>query len=155
MLATFLTVVALASSANAVVPQWQTDYAKAYSLAATKHRPLAVFLAEGTKPEMTAANTKLLNDSYVVVFVDTNSDAGKKLAASFDMAKGLVISDSVADKQALRLTGTVAESDLTTALVRFADPTLVVTTTATTPAPVVVAPMMRPSCATGNCPFAR
>jgi hypothetical protein len=149
MLALF-TAVIFAASANVITPQWQPSYAKAYTAAATQHKPMAVFLGQGSKPELTTENAKLLNGSYVAVFVDTTTAAGKSLAESFGLSTGLVISDATAGKQALSLSGTVSESDLTVALTRFADKA-VATTTETTAAPAPVAPY----CPTGRCPFAK
>jgi hypothetical protein len=159
MMATAFSALIFLASANVVTPSWQPDYSKAYTKAVADHRPLAVFLGEGAKPDLNSAAAKKLNDSYVVVFVDTASTSGKKLAASFEMTHGLVISDATAGKQALRLNGSISESDLTIALDRFADPTAVVTTTATTAAPVVyTAPVIyapQSPCASGRCPNAR
>ena len=164
MLATSLALIAYIASAN--VPSalsYQTDYAKAYAKAVDLHRPMAVFIGDGkdglakvVKDGVSEASSKVLAQSFVCVYIDSSSETGKKLAASFEMSQGLVISDRSGDKQALRLTGTVPASDLAESLTKFSDPNVVVTTTATTlhPVPVYVAPA-RSGCASGNCPFAR
>src|SRR6185369_2281216 len=102
---------------------------------------------------VTRENGKLLAQSYVSVYIDATTEEGKKLASYYRMTQGLVISDRTGELQALRLTGAVCAEDLATSLERFSKPDLVVTTTATTPAPVVIP--ARPSCPNGNCPFAR
>jgi len=170
MLVTAIALLAYSVSANSVAsPAWQADYTKAYSKAVEQHKPLAVFIGTGPKavvPEgLTDAAGKLMAESYVVVYIDASSNEGGKLAARFGMSQGLVISDKTGDKQALRLNGAVNAADLSESLVKFAD-TGVVTTTATSPRPVVTtsyypqyAPMqyapMGGGCASGRCPNAR
>ena len=152
MLATTFAIVIFTASANRITPvNWQTDYAKAYTQAIEKHRPLAVFIGEGARAGVNETNGKKLTQDFICVYVDANTEAGKKLAASFEMTQGLIISNRTGDKQALRLSGAVSTDDLTQSLDRFAK-TETVTTTATSPYPVYVAP---PVCTTGNCPFAR
>jgi hypothetical protein len=161
MLSTSFALIAFVASANSTAQlNWESDYAKAYNIAVQKQRPLAVFIGEGkngpaqlVKDGVSDNAAKLLTESYVVVYIDTATESGKKLAQSYDMAQGLIIGDRSGAKQAARLAGTLTGDDLNTALVRFADPSLVVTTTATTPAPVYVAPIS--PCASGRCPNAR
>src|SRR5436190_22173911 len=100
MLATTFTLFALVASANnAAVLSYQNDYAKGYTQAVEAHRPIALFFGEGkTGPAqivtsgLSAESVKLLNDSYVAIYVDTATDSGKKLAASYAVSTGLVIS---------------------------------------------------------------
>lgn len=160
MLSTSFALIAFVASANSSAQfSWESDYAKAFNTAVSKQRPLAVFIGEGkngpaqlVKDGVNDSATKLLTESYVVVYVDTATDAGKKLAQSYEMTSGLIISDRAGAKQAVRLTGTITGDDLQTALVRYADPNVVVTTTATTPAPVF---LPQSPCASGRCPNAR
>lgn len=162
MLATTFSLIALVASANNVTPlNWQTDYAKAYTKAVEAHRPMALFFGEGktgpaqvVKDGLTDSATKLLSDSYVVIYVDTATESGKKLAASYHVNQGLIISDRTGEKQALRLEGTITADDLATSLVKYSDPNVVVTTTATSAHPVYVMPATG-GCASGRCPNAR
>jgi len=161
MLATALALIAYSASANSVAAlTWQTDYAKAYANAVQQHKPLAVFIGTGTagpaavvSEGVSDASTKLLASSYVVVYIDSNSEQGKTLAATFEMDKGFIISDKTGAKQALRLTGSVTASDLSESLVKFADTTSPATTVTTLhPAPVY---LPQSPCASGRCPNAR
>jgi hypothetical protein len=171
MLASSMALIAFVVSANSAGLNWQPDYSKAIKVAAAQHRPVAVFIGQG-KPEsiaesITDANRKLLNESYICVYIDATTPTGKKLADSFEMNQGLVISNSTAEKQALRLLGAVTADDLNASLVRFSDPNMVVNTTATTPHVIVApaAPVFVPApaffapapggCANGRCPNAR
>lgn len=134
-------------------PNWQLNYSTAIAHAAEYHKPLAVFIAhgEGGFARVVADGTlptdavKLLKQGFVCVYVNTDTEGGKKLAGSFAMAEGLVISDRTGEKQALRHPGAVPPADLTRYLEKFGDPNRVVTTTevqnvVTTPvAPAAVA----------------
>jgi hypothetical protein len=155
MLTTSIAWLAFATAAANTSLNVQTDYAAAYTAAVEQHRPLAVFINDGkggpaslvTNGLSDAAN-KLLAENYVTVYIDASTEAGKKVAATFDLNQGLVISNRTGDKQALRLTGTVSTADLDKSLEKFAKADVIVNTTQTTANP-------KPYCPTGKCPFAR
>jgi hypothetical protein len=153
MLSTSLAAVVLSgvtAASSAVQPSWQTDYVKAAAQAAESSKPIAVFIAHGgagyarvvADGGPTADDARRLKQSYVCLYVDTATDAGKKLADAFEMKEGLVISGRSGEKQALRIEGKVPQADLSKYLTRFAEPERVVTTTETpgVVAPVVTAP---------------
>lgn len=141
---------------------WQNDYGLAATIAAKEKKPLAVFIERGTNPQkvvlegkLTLETTQLLSNNYICVFIDAASDDGKKLAHSFEMEQGLILSDNSGAKQALRHTGPVATSDLNRYLSEQAEtPTPAPTTltgTTTSPAPSrrtplrnLVAPILNP-----------
>ena len=140
MLSTSLAAVVLsgvAAASTAVPPAWQTDYATAAARAAETKKPIAVFIARGeagyarvaADGGLTADDIRLLRQSYVCLYVDTQTQPGKKLAEAFEMAEGLVISGRAGEKQALRHEGKVPHADLTKYLTRFAESDRVITTT--------------------------
>lgn len=163
MLATTFSLIALVASANNVAPlTWQTDYAKAYAMSVEKHRPMALFIGEGTsgpaqivKDGLTESTTKLLKQNFVVVYINTKTASGKKLAESYHITSGLVISDRSGEIQALRLAGTIEADDFAASLVKYSDPNVVVTTTQVSAKPAPVAVYAPSPCASGNCPYAR
>lgn len=147
---------------NRTAITWQTDYGSASTRAANEKKPLAVFIDKGTSPQkvvlegkLTAETTQLLSDKFVCVFIDAASDEGKKLAQSFEMEQGLILSDNSGAKQALRHTGAVATTDLNRYLTEQAETTTPAPTTLTgttiSPAPSrrtplrnLVAPILNP-----------
>jgi hypothetical protein len=164
MFTTTLTV-ALASviAANSApgLAAWQTDYSKAVDVSAEVQKPIAVFLTDGSQNRileqgaLSADVAKLLREKYVAVHVDTTTAQGKKLADSFGLQVGLVISDRVGHLQALRHEGRVTDSTLTSYLTRFAAGAEVITTehhsatapgatSAPAPAPSYVTPTFAP-----------
>lgn len=174
MISTTLAVVALAGALGAgasPAPGWQTDYARAMTLASSEHKPIVVFISSG-KPGNVADGmipsdaAKLLRDSYVCVHADTSTTAGKNLAGQFALAEGLVISSPGGKHQALRHSGAVTGTDLTAKLNRYAtagQPTTTVNTAGTGVAgtPVPAAPPAPVTfgtptlgCVGGNCPTA-
>lgn len=160
MFTTTLAVVAVAGTLGAGAspsPGWQSDYAHALTLAATEHKPIAVFIGPGGKPAdkaLSSDSTKLLHDGYVCLAVDTDTAAGKALAGKFALSEGLVISSPGGTYQALRHSGPVSGSDLTSKLNRYAAAGQPTTTTYTggatvgTAASATVAPI---GCIGGNC----
>ena len=72
---------------------------------------------------------QLLGTSYVCVYVNTDTPEGKTLAGQFGLTQGVVISSKGGTVQALRHTGPVTGTDLTTYLTKYSSPTLAVTTT--------------------------
>jgi hypothetical protein len=126
-------------SSHAKHPDWQKDYSTAYARALEKQKPLAVFIAPGSAgPQQVVASggfsleaNKLLEEQYVCVYIDSESEAGKKLAESFELTQGLVISDKTGGKQVLRHEGTVETKDLNRYLADVIEPTAVLTSTST------------------------
>lgn len=115
---------------------WQTDYSVAARIAAESKKPMAVFIGHGKTGHTSLvtdglgeAETKALSTSYVCLYIDADTDAGKKLATTFEINEGIVISDRTGGLQAVRHEGTVSKSELNDYLTRYAEPTRVVTTT--------------------------
>lgn len=167
MIFTTLTAAALvlAPGATNALPSWQADYGKALSAAAAQQKPVAVFIGKGdagvaavvADGQVPAKANELLNASYVCVYVNTDTEAGKTLAGQFGLTQGLVISSKGGTVQALRHTGAVTGTDLTSYLTKYSSPTVAVTTTeqggvVTTSAytPAVGYPAMG-GCPNGNC----
>jgi hypothetical protein len=148
MITTTLAVLALAgglSTGSIPSPSWHKDYAQAMALASSEHKPMAVFisrgsampgkmLADGTIPTEAA---KLLRESYVCVYLDTETAAGKELAGRFALPEGLVISGPGGSVQALRHNGSVSGIDLTGNLTRYATAGAPATTATSGATPVV------------------
>jgi hypothetical protein len=142
----------LAAVSTATEPAWQTDYATAVARAAESKKPIAVFIAHGgagyaklvASGGLPADVTRVLRQSYVCLYVDTDTVNGKELSRAFEMKEGLVISGRGGAKQALRHDGKVQPADLSSYLTRYAGANQVVTTTETPNVvvqPVAVAPV--------------
>lgn len=122
-------------------PTWQNDYHKAQQMGASQKKPLAIVFGSGAngwtkiaKEATPAAGvSQVLTQSYVCVYVDTATPAGKKIAGDFGITQstGLVISDRSASLQAFWHQGDMTSQNLETYLRRFADPAVVVRTTET------------------------
>lgn len=159
-------------------PTWVTDYRSALVQAANQHKPVAVFIAQGSDgyAKLVAEGTLgtdavgTLRQNYVALYVDTATADGRETAATFGMSQGLVISNRNGGIQALRHQGTLSQADLTGYLARFSAEPAVATTEhhSTTPvsAPVYQAapvyqiapsysPFAQPSCPNGRCPYAK
>jgi hypothetical protein len=158
MLTTTLAVFALAGALSTGAnpsPSLQTNYPQALSLAASEHKPLAVFLGQNTSQikEILANGTipaeavKLLRDSYVCVALDSTSGAGKDLADRVKMTEGLIISNSGGSIQALRASGTLTGTDFTRQLDQY-------THASTVAGPITAAPAVISGCANGTCRLA-
>jgi hypothetical protein len=132
MITTTLAVLALAggigSGAIPSAPNWQTDYAQAMTRASAEGKPIAVFighggesykkmLAEGTIP---ADAVRVLSNSYVCMYLDSDAPNGKELAGRFEITEGLIISSPGGNLQAYRHNGVVSGADLTKSLTQFA-----------------------------------
>jgi hypothetical protein len=159
-----------ASGSVAGLPAWQTDYRTALQQAAEQQKPVAVFIARGGDGYATLVTdggiggnaAKQLRSSYVCLYVDTATDAGKALAGSFRMTAGVVISDKAGTHQAARVEGPVSQGELARQLERFSD-VPVAQTTEQVSAAAVAAPVAYPQgyapayqgfgsgCASGNC----
>ena len=165
-------VTGLAASASVVgSPTLQADYRTALTESAKLHKPIAVFVGRGTdgyskivtNGGIGADATKVLNQSFVCVYLDTATESGKTLATAFNLTEGLVISDKTGGVQNLRHEGTVAQSDLKAYLVKYADGTPAAQTeTRSTVAPATSSIPYRTygiggtsSCPNGNCPLRR
>lgn len=134
---TSLVLFALAAPAADDALTWMRDYPAARRLAAEKSKPLAVFLGAGragydkvVQGGLNDRTRQLLQGSYIPVFVDTSSEAGRRLAEQFEMpgGQGIVLSNRGGELQAFRHEGELRNSDLDTRLQRYADSTRVVTT---------------------------
>ncbi|MCZ2343471.1 MAG: hypothetical protein LC104_17005, partial [Bacteroidales bacterium] len=109
--------------------------------------PLAVFIAAGGSEQLVAGQTihpetlSALKAGFVCVSVDTTTDAGKTLAAAFEMSEGLVISDAAGKSQALRHAGKVTEAQLSTYSQTYT----------TVHSATLSALALTPACASGSC----
>ena len=120
-------------------PTWMNDYDQARKEARQANKPLAVVLAPGSKgwDQLSKAGKlgknvqKLLDSSYVCVYVDTNRD--QRLASSFEIGDGpgLVLSDRTGNLQAFRHEGDLSDEDLERQLRKFSDPERMVRATET------------------------
>ncbi|MFO0935828.1 MAG: hypothetical protein U0798_04835 [Gemmataceae bacterium] len=125
----------LATGNNTMV--WQTDYNVAVKKAMENKKPLAVFIGHGksgqtsliTEGGIGESEAKALTEQFVSLYIDADSEAGKKLAASFDINEGVVISDRSGSLQAVLHEGTVTKTELNDYLTRYSVPTKDVTTT--------------------------
>ncbi|MBA4188051.1 MAG: hypothetical protein C0467_08530 [Planctomycetaceae bacterium] len=162
MVTTTLAVVALAGALGGGAspsPSWQSDYAQAMATASAQQKPIAVFIGQGAgKPgKMIAEGTipanaaQILRDSYVCLYLDVDTGAGKTLAEQFEMNEGLVISSPGGNVQALRHKGVVTGAELSRQLGQFAhagQPTTTITTGLT---PAIVGNASGQIIRTGNC----
>jgi hypothetical protein len=128
-------VLGLMSNSNSMT--WQTDYGSAMKLAAKEKKPLVVFIGHGKEGVntlvenggITSIETKVLSDSFISLYVDADSEAGKSLTTSFNMTEGIVISDRTGSLQAVRHEGNVSHSELNEYLTKYSEPNKVITTT--------------------------
>jgi hypothetical protein len=74
----------------------------------------------------------LLASKYVCVYVNTDTEDGQRLAKSFEMTNGIVISDRTGDLQAFRHEGGLTGAELVRNLERYAAPERQVRVTETT-----------------------
>lgn len=138
-----LSTLPLPGMAKSVPQNWELDYFAARQHASQLHKPMAVILGKGQigwkelskSGQLSKQAMKLLEEKYVVVFIDTLSPKGKKLAKDFEMNKGLgiVISGSRGKLQAFRHEGALADAKLIEFLRRFGDPNRVVRRTESNP----------------------
>jgi hypothetical protein len=115
------------------------DYSHARTMVQTSQKPLAVFIGSGAngyekvsrEGSLSPDVLKMLEDSYLCVYVDTSTPVGQKLASEFGMTngKGLVLSDRTGDKQAFSHSGDLSAADLNTWVKHFADPNVAIRTT--------------------------
>ena len=128
------TLTSLVLGVSPTTPTWNGSYSQAQEEAAGK-KPLAVVFGSGqegwTKLVRSEESKKLLSEQYVCVYVDTASEAGKKLAGTFAIknATGLVLSDRSGAVQAYWHNGDLAETNLLRSLRKYGAPQVVVSTT--------------------------
>ena len=129
----------LAPCAANTLPTWQSDYAQAMATAVTQQKPMIVVIGHGDKgyasvmgnAQLPEKSSELLSASFVSIYLDTDTQAGKTLAAEFGMSEGVVISGKSGKQQALRHNGTVSAEALSGYLTRFSQPAESVVTTET------------------------
>jgi hypothetical protein len=110
-------------------PTWQENYATARKVGREQNKPLAVFIGRGPDGpkqlsqdgELTAEARKLLADSYVCVYLDASTPAGKRLADRFSLPQGLVVSSRDGENQAFRHSGRMSGKDLDATLRRYSN----------------------------------
>src|SRR5579884_1146774 len=124
-------------------PAWLDDYGAACRKGRMEKKPLAVFFGRGAAGweqlsggPLGEGATRLLQSSYVPVYLDLDTDRGRRTASAFAVKGGpaLVLSDRGGDRIALQYAGTLRPADLHRCLARYADPDRVVWATHTDPA---------------------
>jgi hypothetical protein len=159
---TFAAVVLSAALANeaAVAPTWETSYARASQTAIAQRKPLAVFIGRGDNGyarvvggAMPTEAGRLLANSYVALYVNTDTADGRALATAFGVDEGLVISCRGCEVQALKYGGVVSAEALSGYLTKYsaANTTVATTERAGTAAVVVPATTWTGGCANGRC----
>jgi hypothetical protein len=132
-----------APSAVSAEPAWIRDYGLARKQGVSENKPLAVFVGSGKKgweqvsqEGALGKNVKqVLAENYVCVYLDTDQQAGRKLAGAFEFSEGpgLVLSSRKGALQAFRHEGELSNRELARYLTRFSDPEQVVRHTETVP----------------------
>ena len=158
---TMMVVLALTPEIGSPSLKWEHDYRQARSAAVSANKPLAVFVGSGTEGwrkvvhdcRLDADVEKTLAEKYVVVYVNQDTDAGRKLAETFQLSgkQGLVISDRTGKLQAFHHEGDLTASDLSQRLTKYSDPALTVTTTESNSPAIQQANYANPF--RSNCPF--
>jgi hypothetical protein len=120
---------------------WRNDYMEARKIGQSEKKPLAVFIGNGASGyekvcrdgKISAEVEKMLEDSYVCVYVDSSTPEGQQVASAFGNTKGLglVLSDRTGELKAFSHEGDLSAVDLGQWVKRFADPSVVVSTTMT------------------------
>src|SRR5438477_11523573 len=130
----YTSMIGLAVSAllGSAAPSWNTDYRDAKALAAREHKPLVVVLCTctgeaawsgiTTEGNLGTESNKVLRDSYICVYVDTDTDRGRRLAADFELktCPALIISAKTGDLQAYAHHGRLGAKRLTEVLRQYA-----------------------------------
>jgi hypothetical protein len=124
-------------------PTWLRDYDQARKEGQRASKPLAVLIGAGEEGydqvsqegKLSREASRLLAEHYVCVYLNTDTPQGRRLAGAFNIKQkaGMVLSDRTGDYQAFHYPGALRDDELTGCLKRFADPNLVVRTTATSP----------------------
>jgi hypothetical protein len=142
---TSIVLVALTGSVVASTPvddlTWHKNYDQARQMGQTDKKPLAVIFGSGQggcdkvcrEGQLSPEVQKTLGESYVCVYVDVNTSAGKKLASAFAITRetGMVLSDRSGNLQAFYHDGDISNADLQKWVTRFADPNVTVRSTMT------------------------
>jgi hypothetical protein len=128
-------------SAAGPTPNWQPDYKQARLVAAKENRPVVVVLASGSsgwnklvsEGRFQDAFDLTLRSKYVWVYVDIDTEKGKKLADDFQIKSGpgLIISGRGGDLQAYRRVGAMDSKGLKEVLAKYAETERVVRRTET------------------------
>ncbi len=126
-----------ATSLNSV--DWHTHYGVARAVGVSKQKPIVMFIAagkDGWKKILANGNfnpeiCRLLKEHYVALYVDQQTDEGKKIGAAFEVHghPALIISSRTGDVQVFRNEGTISQTDLTLCLNRYSTAGLMVYTT--------------------------
>jgi hypothetical protein len=158
---TMMVVLGLSPEIGSHSLKWEHDYRQARSAAVSASKPLAVFVgagAEGWRKVvhdccLDSAAEKTLAERYVVVYVNQDTDDGRKIAESLQLSgkQGLVISDRTGKLQAFRQEGDLTASDLSQRLTRYADPAFIATTTESNTPVVYQSNYVNPF--RSSCPF--
>lgn len=164
---------AVAIAAPAENVSWLTDYSAAIAKGSSEGKPVAVFIGTGKagwnkvsqEGQLSDDALQILKQSYVCVYIDAKTEAGKDLADAFQVPDGvgIILSDRTGKLQAFRHEAELADSRIARYLERFADPALVVQTTVSNPSrrsnygPGGAAPAGGycpncPTCPNGRCP---
>jgi hypothetical protein len=145
MFTTTLAAIALAGGISSGVipstPNWHTDYAQALSRSSAEGKPMAVFIGNGADRvakmlldgTISAQTARVLNASYVCVYLDANTESGKDLAGRFEIKEGLIISSKGGNLQAYRHAGVISPKELTASLSKYADSATPATTASNKP----------------------
>jgi hypothetical protein len=137
----FVTILALAlpgaTSLNSI--NWHTHYGVAKAAGVSKQKPLIMFIASGKEGwnkilangSFNSEIRRLLNEKYVALYVDQQTEEGKKLGNAFEVHghPALIISSRTGDVQVFRHEGSLSQTDLTLCLNRYSTAGLVVYTT--------------------------
>jgi hypothetical protein len=128
-------------SPAAELPTWVKDYETAVAESQREKKPLAVFLASGSRGWREVVQgaapseeiVKLLHTNYICVHIDTLQKANKELAAEFGVKSGmgLILSDRSGTEQAFRHEGVLENRRLAKILLKYADPDRVTLVTET------------------------
>jgi putative thioredoxin len=111
---------------------WYQDYAAARDAAIAADRPLLVLLCDSSSPYSTWIPhdtflsdkvERTLRERYVRLFIDTETESGRKLASQFEVERGphWVIMDRSGRWQVYYQSGNLYESELAGVLARFSD----------------------------------
>lgn len=133
MFTTTLAAIALAGGISSGVipstPNWHTDYAQAMSRSSAEGKPMAVFIGNGADRvakmmldgTISTETVRVLNTSYVCVYLDAKTENGKDLAGRFEIQEGLIISSKGGSLQAYRHSGAIGAKELADSLTKYAD----------------------------------
>lgn len=142
-------------------PAWHMDYSEGMKAAAKMDRSVAVFIGRGSADALVREGAlsvearRLLVSHFVCIFIDQDTEEGKKVADQF-AANGqplLVISDKTRQVQAVRKTGPLSGNEVASLLGAYKAHEMT-----TTPAPTCNGPSCNgstcttcTSCRGGSC----